>query len=399
VNSSPSSRGKLGLVVATGLLSLVLPAQASAASADVAITAVGPSQVIANTDITYHITSINNGPADAPNTSVTDTPPAGTSLVSFTEDSGSPDGSTLAVGQSRVFTLVLHLNSGTARGTRLVNMANVTTTASDPNPTNNAATTTSWVTLPADVAITGTGPTTVTAGQTVMYALSVQNSGPNDAIAVTVTDPEPAGTTFVSLQQIGGPTFTCTPPSAGAGGTTRCYIDTLAAGASAGFTLVVQSARNAADRSVITNVPTVVADPTQNLDANANNDSTTILTTVSNPPPVIRPSVTITGLQRSIKLKALIRSGLKFTESANEAVAFTDTLMGSVRTASLASAGPFNLTLAQVNRPLGGGPRVVKLKPSRKLLGTSKRFTVQVVVTATDASGNRVTTTKTVKVR
>jgi hypothetical protein len=120
-------------------------------------------------------------------------------------------------------------------------------------------------------------------------------------------------------------------------------------------------------------------------------------------PPVDKtpPSLTISGLPRSITLKKLLSSGLRFKQSSNEPTAFTDELYGSARTASLSSlaAKAFNLRLAQAAFPLSAATRGVKLKPSRKLIGKRKRFTLQVNLTGTDGSGNRTTKTKTINVR
>jgi hypothetical protein len=120
-------------------------------------------------------------------------------------------------------------------------------------------------------------------------------------------------------------------------------------------------------------------------------------------PPVDKtpPSLTISGLPRSITLKKLLSSGLRFKQSSNEPTAFTDELYGSVRTASLSglAAKAFNLRLAQAAFPLSAATRSVKLKPSRKLIGKRKRFTLQVNLTGTDGSGNRTTKTKTINVR
>ena len=58
----------------------------------------------------------------------------------------------------------------------------------------------------ADVSVTTTAaPETVQVGDTVGYDITVANAGPSDAAAVTLSDPLPAGTTFVSATQVSGP--------------------------------------------------------------------------------------------------------------------------------------------------------------------------------------------------
>ena len=73
------------------------------------------------------------------------------------------------------------------------------------------------------------------------------------------------------------------------------------------------------------------------------------------------------------------------------------------KTAGFASkfshAKAYSLVLAHSARRLGPGTRAVKLKPSRRLIGKAKRFKLRLVVVATDAAGNRRTTTKTISVR
>jgi uncharacterized repeat protein (TIGR01451 family) len=50
----------------------------------------------------------------------------------------------------------------------------------------------------ADLSINGTAPASVTLGNSVTYALTVANGGPNNATGVKITDTLPAGVTFVS---------------------------------------------------------------------------------------------------------------------------------------------------------------------------------------------------------
>ena len=108
------------------------------------------------------------------------------------------------------------------------------------------------------------------------------------------------------------------------------------------------------------------------------------------------PSVAVGGVRKSVRLKALLR-GLKPKLSANEPAAFQVELQGSARRVSLARA--YDVILARRTLPAGTGQRAVTLKPKRRLVGRARRFSVRVVVTATDAAGNRSVVTRTVKVR
>ncbi len=104
---------------------------------------------------------------------------------------------------------------------------------------------TSNVTVPntsADLIISKVGnPNPVTAGSDVTYTIRVQNCGPATAVNVSVNDPIPAGTTFVSATQLsGGPTFTLSTPAVGGTGTFTATTASMNVGDVAIFHLVVR---------------------------------------------------------------------------------------------------------------------------------------------------------------
>src|SRR5205823_3186194 len=83
--------------------------------ADLAITKTAPASIPAGAYLTYTITASNNGPSDAPLSTVSDTLPSGTTLVSTAAPGGftcTPAGAdipcagSLAAGSSAVFTVV-----------------------------------------------------------------------------------------------------------------------------------------------------------------------------------------------------------------------------------------------------------------------------------------------------
>jgi hypothetical protein len=163
-----------------------------------------------------------------------------------------------------------------------------------------------------------------------------------------------------------------TPPVAGGNGVSAGTVSAAVAGLKPNTTYHYRVVAASADGSV------------------AGADST-FTTTAGRTP----PRVTVTRMPKKLKLKALLR-GLKVKARSNEPAAFVFELKGFARKVTLAKR--FNLTLASKSLKLGTGSRSVKLKPSRKLLSHSRRFTVQVVVTATDAAGNHKTVTRTIKV-
>ena len=156
------------------------------------ITKSGPATVAAGGAVAYQLTVANAGPAAATGLSVVDTLPAGVTFVS-----ASGTGLDLYERRERVGDLhpgldrlgrhapVITVNvTAQAQAGTMVNSAAVTATTPDPVPANNTATASTTVTARADLAITKTGPATVTAGANVTYSLVVQNLGPSDAAVV-----------------------------------------------------------------------------------------------------------------------------------------------------------------------------------------------------------------------
>jgi uncharacterized repeat protein (TIGR01451 family) len=71
----------------------------------------------------------------------------------------------------------------------------------------------------SDIAVTKTAANTVAAGQQLTYDIAVEYRAPNANRQVTLTDPLPSNTTFVSIKQTAGPTATLTTPNVGTSGT------------------------------------------------------------------------------------------------------------------------------------------------------------------------------------
>ena len=67
--------------------------------------------------------------------------------------------------------------------------------------------------------------------------------------------------------------------------------------------------------------------------------------------------------------------------------------------ARVSASAAFNLTLAHNTFGLSTAKRKVALKPSKRLIGKAKKFSLQVKVVAADRSGNRTVVTRTVKVK
>lgn len=120
------------------------------------------------------------------------------------------------------------------------------------------------ITVPApDLRITKTGPAQVTEGDNIVYSLVATNLGPTTATGVVVTDPVPAGTTFVSASA----------GCAQAAGIVTCTAGTLAPGASRAFSITVL----ALPGNSVTNIATVAGlQPDPNLANNVASVTTSI---------------------------------------------------------------------------------------------------------------------------
>jgi len=125
----------------------------------------------------------------------------------------------------------------------------------------------------ADLGITMTdAPDPVGVGGNITYSIGVNNAGPDTANLVTVTDPLPAGVTFVSANSSQG---SC----AQAAGVVTCNLGTLASGASATITIVVTTTAAGA----LNNTATVTAGA---VDSNTANNSASVSTGVATRPTV-----------------------------------------------------------------------------------------------------------------
>jgi large repetitive protein len=235
-------------------------------SADLSITkSDSPDPVPAGGNLTYTIDITNNGPSDATGVSISDPIPAGTSFVSASNGGSLAAGTVtwtigaLASGTSASGTLVVTVSP--LQTADLSNTATVTATTADPTPGNNSDTETTVVGVSADLSITKSdSPDPVIAGNNLTYTIDITNNGPSDATGVSISDPIPAGTSFVSASNGGSL----------AAGTVTWAIGNLASGASRTRTLFVTvNPSRTADLSNTATVSGDQSDPTP-----GNNDAT-----------------------------------------------------------------------------------------------------------------------------
>ena len=210
-----------------------------APSADLSIVITGPPTVLINGDghtapstVSYSITVTNSGPSAADGVNVNYTLPAGTTLASFVQNTGSMTG-TLPAGGTMTFTLTVTVPDATADGVLLSAGASVTATTFDPDGSHNSSTATTLVTHRADMAVTnvsirntGSGPIVAGIDSFVSHIVII-NGGPSAARDVVLIDTLPAGLTRVQVYPTAG--ISCQPPQAGQ---VVCTVDSLAAGQS-----------------------------------------------------------------------------------------------------------------------------------------------------------------------
>jgi uncharacterized repeat protein (TIGR01451 family) len=173
----------------------------------------------------------------------------------------SPASQTVTSGGTVSFSETYGVDAGTLAGTYVCTVDFlVNGVAAGP-----AFTQTVTLIVPApDLAAAKTGPALVTEGDDVTYTVTATNLGPTTATGVTITDPVPAGSTFVSASA----------GCAEAAGVVTCTAGTLAPGASQSFTIVVQ----AGSGDFLVNTATVDGDQD---DPNPANDTATVTTEIN----------------------------------------------------------------------------------------------------------------------
>ncbi len=175
--------------------------------ARMSIAMAGPgSPVQASSTFTYNITVNNSGPSTATNVTVTDTLPAGVSLVRVTSSQGNCTALPCVLGtmnSGTTATVAIEANANET-GTYL-NTATVAATEADPNPADNTASASVNITPLIDLAInvTASAPS-VAVNTTFTYNISVVNIGPSTATNVTVSDALPAGVSLVGVSSSQG---------------------------------------------------------------------------------------------------------------------------------------------------------------------------------------------------
>jgi uncharacterized repeat protein (TIGR01451 family) len=238
----------------------------------------------------------------------------------------------------------------------------------------------------ADLSVTKTdSPDPVSAGSDITYSITLTNAGPDASTSISLSDATPANTTFVSFQAPAG--WTATTPAVGGTGTVTATNPTLAFGASAGFTLVVNVSSATPIATIVTNTATVTSAD----DPNAANNSATATTTVG--------SGADLSVTKSDSPDPVVASG-----NLTYAILVQNAGPETATNASLSDAVPTNSTFVSLvapagwsctSPPVGGTGSISCLNPS-VLSGASAAFTLVVNVNAATPDGTTISNTASV---
>jgi uncharacterized repeat protein (TIGR01451 family) len=299
--------------------------------------------------ISYTITVTNHGPHNATSVVMTDALPASLLFQSISAPAGftcatpavgatgtiTCNAAALLNGASATFTLVTKV-APSATGT-ITNTAGMGGAQIDANSGNSSGSASGVIVITpnADLAVSKTtAASSAVIGANLTYTIALTNNGPDAATAVVMTDTLPSSLLFQSITPPAG--FTCpTTPAVGTSGTITCNGATLANGATATFTLVVQVAAGAS--GTITNTAGGTSSAT---DSNSGNSTAT-----------------------SIGIPVTSSANLSIVKTTNATQAATSSVINYTLTVS--NAGPSPATNVVVTDVLPAGLQFVSATPSQ----------------------------------
>jgi uncharacterized repeat protein (TIGR01451 family) len=245
--------------------------------ADIAVSVADSVDPVAvGSNLVYTITVTNRGPAVATDVFVTNQIPEGVSFIGAVASQGTCTslggvvtcqlGNLAPSANAFVAVTVVPLTLGSYTNTARASAAQV-----DFMQSNNVASAETAARLPVDVTVAQRASTNLLVlGQQLTYTLDVTNRGPNTATNVRLVDPLPANVSFVSASS---PQAACTNDL----GTIRCHAGSLAPGARAQVTVVVQPGMI----GTITNVGFVTSDEAEIFPADNISTVTTVVNVVA----------------------------------------------------------------------------------------------------------------------
>jgi uncharacterized repeat protein (TIGR01451 family) len=353
-----------------------------------------PDPVAPDGNITYTVTVTNAGPDATANAHMnvvlnntllwqSMSVPAGWTCPALAVGHGASftcTAATLATPTTSVFTIVL--KAGLAQFGNTNQTINETFTTSsdsaDPNNANNAVTvSTAYVVPTANLAVTNAdAPDPVNSGATITYTQTITNNGPDAAANTKITESIGSGVTFQSIAAPAG--WSCTAPAAGGTGTTNCSIASLANGASASFTVVVNVTAVSGSVSNTVNGSSDASDTTP-----ANNAATA--TTTVTPPPTADLGITKSTPTTNAAPGAPVTYTIVVTNHGPDAatsVTMTDALPASLLFQSISAPAGFICTT-----PAAGATGTIICTGSSLANGATATFTLT-VTSISGASGS-----------
>ena len=220
---------------------------------------VTPGPVVAGGQITYTIVATNTGPSQAGNVTISDTLPAGVTLVTSSTLNGLTCSGTAVI---RCSVPTLNVNSpvtllitgtvaaNTPDGVSITNTAAVTATEQTTAvPATASVDVDRQVTLEIDKSVT---PGPVVAGGQITYTIVATNTGLSQASNVTISDTLPLSVTGVTSSTLGG--LTCSGTAV-----IRCSVPTLNVNSPVTLLMTGTVAANTPDGVSITNTAAVTA--------------------------------------------------------------------------------------------------------------------------------------------
>lgn len=237
--------------------------------ADLGVTKSASANPGVGEDMTYTVSVVNNGPANATGVSVTDALPPSVNFVSAAPSQGtcSETGNVVscnlgAINDGAGATINIHVIP-TALGT-VTNNVSVQGNEDDPYGPNDSFPLDTVIQPRADLSIAKFGPSHAVAGTTVRYDITVENLGPSTARGVYVVDTLPANVTFVAAAASGATEGTCS----GSNSSVTCNLGVLPAGNTATIEIWIIPRRG----PEIVNVATVGS---STIDPDLSNNTTT----------------------------------------------------------------------------------------------------------------------------
>jgi gliding motility-associated-like protein/uncharacterized repeat protein (TIGR01451 family) len=229
----------------------------------------GPATISAGQNITYTINVSNTGTANADNASITDQVPSNITGVSWIATiNGAANVLSGATGNGNNVVVNANVPAGSANTilitvkgkvnpsatADLVNKATVT--PSEPGTVPVSSTVTTTIKSEPSVSLVKTGPSQISAGQTVTYTLTAGNDGPSDARNLTITDPVPAGLTNVTWSATVEGAATLISGASGSGNAVSVTGDINAGAANRILITITGKVPGSAPAGVLTNTAT-----------------------------------------------------------------------------------------------------------------------------------------------